>query len=191
MFSQYSWGDFFVFYFTIAALFYAFVLWKYKRHEIRDWIQSRGKKEQPAASATDEEENEEEEVAAKFYQVSSYSGTQSRAATDPVDNAQSATQSRSQAPSTRNEQTQPAELPGAEVLVDDQPSGFELPILVEGYRPQEQSMDEILETAKGLVVDEKGVVAPADPADKKAAKLAMAVNEQQGNRVFGDMPFSR
>ncbi len=188
MFSAYSWGDFFKFILAIVIPYYAFVIWKYYRYDIRNWYNNRGQKDKPAPSAApegNEDEDEDELITSNYYKVNTYSSAQSQ----PVGNSQ---ESQRPDPQQNNQQGSPvADLPDAEVINEDQPNGFELPILVEGYRPQEQSVDELMETAKGLVVDQEGAVAPKDPADKKAAKLAVAINEQQGNRVFGDMPFSR
>jgi hypothetical protein len=188
MFSAYSWGDFFKVVIAILIPYYAFVIWKYYRHDIRDWYNNRGQKDKPTPSLApdgNEDEDDDKSVASNYYKVNSYSSTQSQ----PVASNQ---ESQRPDPQPTNRQGSPvADLADAEVVNEDQPSGFELPILVEGYRPQEQSVDELIETAKGLVVDQEGVVTPKDPADKKAARLAAAVNKQQGNRVFGDMPFSR
>lgn len=190
MFSQYSWGDFIKFCLALVIPYYAFVAWKFYRDDIREWISSRGQKNQP--TLTDEEEEQEEGDPGKYYTVNSYSGTQTPPAIPTAESTRPAAQSGKQPPSVDSgRESAPAELAQTALVADNQPSGFELPILVEGYRPQEVPIDQILETAKGLVVDERGEVTAKDPADKKASKLASALNEQQGNRVFGDMSFNR
>ena len=88
-------------------------------------------------------------------------------------------------------QSQDVDLPEGVIVGDDKLTSFELPVAANVERLGEQSLATIIEVAKGLSVNEKGTIEPTDPADKDAAKLSAIINQQQGNTIFGNIPFTR
>ncbi len=184
MFSQYSWWDFVKFVLVLVVPYYAFVLWKYYRQDVVEWFRSRG--ETPAASTQDQPEEEEEEEDRSLYTAVNYSSKENTAPvkSEPVpslngDQPYGQTQTKSN-----------AEVDIAEGIVVDQSTGFDLQLPVNIERPEEHSVDEVIETASQLLAKEDGTVSAQDPANEKAAKLAAVINRQRSTLVDG-IPFTR
>ncbi|GAB3788611.1 hypothetical protein GCM10028818_55490 [Spirosoma horti] len=181
MFSQYSWGDYFKFMALIGAIYYAFVLIRYYREDIREWISNRGNSNERKAQPVEESEEEEEVDSANLYSTKQY--TSSKA---PVQN--------NQAPAaTTASWSAPADdidLSG-ETVDEHSGNGFQLPLAVEAVRPNEQSVAELQEAASRTETDEQGTVRPTDPKDKAAERLARIINDQQGNQAFSGISFNR
>lgn len=185
MFSQYTWWDFAKFCLALAIPYYAYVIWKYYRQDIREWISSRGEDPHPQTTAVDDEE--EDTNAQPLYRVNTYGNPTTKPA---VVSPQTQTAAKPNA-GTLNQSTGEADLSDGYVLTNEDVTGMDLAFVADVEIHQERSLDEILDAAKGLTVDDKGVVTPVDSSDEKAGRLAQIVNSQQGNVVFADMPFKR
>ena len=188
MFSQYSWWDFAKFVLALAIPYYAYVIIKYYREDIREWISNRGQKD-PASVAQQVDEEEEEEPSSRFsvndysdepyqttYQPTSAEWLPSPAATQPVATAEQPVQANDQ---PDREEYDEYELQGPDV--DDQPEHFGMPVLIQTESLQEQSIDEIRSAAERLTKDEEGRVTPVNAEDKPAARIADIINQQQGH----------
>ncbi|UHG94692.1 hypothetical protein [Spirosoma oryzicola] len=186
MFSQYSWWDFVKFALVLIVPYYAFVLWKYYRQDIVEWFRSRG--ETPTASTQDQpQEEEEEEVEDRsLYTAVNYSSKQDTTSrqSEPLPSLSD------DQPYGRTKTQSDSEVDIAEGIVVDQSTGFDLQLPVNVERPEEHSVDEVIETAKGLLAKEDGTVSAQDQANEKAAKLAAVINRQRSTLVDG-IPFTR
>ena len=72
MFSAYSWGDFIKFILAIIIPYYAFVFWKYYRHDFREWISGQGQKAKPAPAAAAEGSDDQDDDVQSRFAVSNY-----------------------------------------------------------------------------------------------------------------------
>lgn len=191
MFSQHSWWDFAKFCLALAIPYYAYVLWTYYREDIREWLTNRGEKSEPVAALADEVEDEDD---SSLYKVSIYAPEKKAVPASSVQNDQGTDyadeEPNSPAPPYANAQPE-ADLHDAPVIADEQPTGFGLPLVVNAYRPGEQSVETVLENAKELVVNEDGTVAAADPTKQEVNELAAVMNQQRGASILGDMKFNR
>ena len=196
MFSQYTWGDFFLFCLALAIPYYGYVIWKYYRHDIREWLSSRGRNDAVSPATIT---NEEEDDASSLYSVSHYASdlpkpvpvvSQAPApAPDPV--PQGSPYQALQAtdhPSDTN--ASEPDLNGVALDEDDAPD-FHVPILVEADQLEERSLADVMKAAHRVVADEEGVLSPIDSADVEATNLADVVNQQQGKKALSGIPFNR
>ncbi len=186
MFSQYSWWDFAKFVLALAIPYYAYVLIKYYREDIREWISNRGQKD--LASGAQQAEEEEEEPSSRF-RVNDYSDEPHQPANQPKSaewlpsppaaTAEQPVQANDQADQPGQDEYDEYELQGPDV--DDQPEHFSMPVLIHAESLQEQSIDEIRSAADRLTKDEEGKVIPVNAEDKPAARIADIINQQQGH----------
>ncbi|GAA4419384.1 hypothetical protein GCM10023187_53650 [Nibrella viscosa] len=194
MLSQYSWWDFVKFILLLALPYYGYVLWKYYRQDIREWLTNRKQPTSPAQAVTD---SDEEEGSRSLYPVTGYSdeapaeadgSTPAAGATDqPVQGAPSqAGQAHRQEAWTESEDI---DMSGPAVAGTE--DIFGLPMAVAGENPQEQSVDELISAAQRLTTNEQGGLSPVNPEDKPAARIAKVLNNQLGLDILGDMPFKR
>lgn len=198
MFSQYSWWDFAKFVLALAIPYYAYVLIKYYREDIREWISNRGQKD-PASAVQQADEEEEEEPSSRF-SVNDYSAEPLQATdqptsaewlpspvvTQPVATKAEVIQPEvtAEQPAQANDQPDQEEYDDYELQgpdVDDQPEHFGMPVLIQTESLQEQSIDEVRSAAERLAKDEEGRVTPVDAEDKPAARIADIINHQQGH----------
>ncbi len=203
MFSQYSWWDFAKFVMVLAIPYYAYVIIKYYREDIREWISNRGQKD-PASVAQQADEEEEEEPSSRF-RVNDYSDEPhqttdrptsaewlpSPVVTQPVATQPAATKAEviqpevmAEQPVQTNDQPDQEEYDDYELQgpdVDDQLEHFGMPVLIQTESLQEQSIDEVRSAAERLAKDEEGRVTPVDAEDKTAARIADIINQQQGH----------
>lgn len=191
MLSQYSWWDFAKVTGTILVIYYAYVLWAYYREDIREWISNRGNGARPTPDVDPQHDDDQIDssilYSAKIY---NHSSGQQVLGQDAQQSGVKAEQSTDK-PDDQPRQSSYVELGDAPVLSDSQPSDFELAIGGEVIRPDEVSLAELQQTAKGLVENESGIITAINPDDKKATSLAEAINQQRGATVFGDMQFNR
>ena len=193
MFSQYSWWDFTKFVLALAIPYYAYVIIKYYREDIREWISNRGQKD-PASVAQQTDEEEEEEPSSRF-SVNDYSD-EPHHTTDQPKSAEwlpspAITQPEviqpevtAEQPAQANDQPDHEEYDEYELQgpdVDDQPEHFGMPVLIQTESLQEQSIDEVRSAAGRLAKDEEGRVTPVNAEDKPAARIAEIINQQQGH----------
>jgi hypothetical protein len=122
MFSQYSWWDFIKFVLALIVPYYAYVLIKYYREDIREWISNRGHTDLAPALVAQQEE-EEPQRSSSLYMVNDYSDQ-----SQPSANQHQPAQELSSSPKAQDEQ--PARFIDEEDLdelelqgpdVDDQP----------------------------------------------------------------------
>ncbi|WP_018619768.1 hypothetical protein [Spirosoma luteum] len=183
MFSQYSWWDFAKIVLVLAIPYYAYVLIRYYREDIREWISNRGQKD-PVTEAQQADEEEEEPSFSRFsvndYSDEPYQTTDQPKSAEWLPSPPEATQ-----PEARTEQPVPVydqdeyELQGPDV--DDQPEHLGVPVLIQTENLQEQSIDEIRSAAERLTKDGEGRVTPVNAEDKPAARIADIINQQQGH----------
>lgn len=194
MLSQYSWGDLIKVVLVALIIYYAYVLIKYYREDIREWISNRGNKPETQPSTVESEEADHSEL----YAVSHYApvtGNQSEPAPVPnvIPEPELSSQGRTyQAPSPTVSMGQGPEpdLNGI-ALDEDEPSEFSMPILAEVERPTEQSVAELISAAQRLQANDEGVLIPDDPTDVVAANLAEVINQQQNHSAFAGLAFTR
>lgn len=193
MLSQYSWWDFAKFCLALLIPYYAFVIIKYYREDIRDWISNRGQREQPATSV-DEEEDEE---VPSFLVTTDYRDqpappvAPSAVHSSAVNQSYPASAPAGRQPLPVDVQADQAEPDMSGPGVDDQDeASFTMPILMEADNADEQSVDEFISAAQRVARDQSGVVTPVDTADKPAARIADIINSQQGNPL-ADYAFNR
>lgn len=168
MLSQYTWWDFAKVVGITLIAYYIYVLWTYYREDIREWISNRGSKPAPQNPV-------EEEYSSALYSVKEYADTSSK-------QLPSSTVLESPAPMA-------TDLAG---LLVDQEQEFSIPLTGEIQRPAEQSLSQLLSTAKRIQSGEQRVVVASDPADKEAERLATVINNQQEHRqAFKDISFTR
>jgi hypothetical protein len=181
MLSQYSWGDFFKFILVLAIPYYAYVIIKYYREDIREWLSNRGQSPAPVASDSTSDDDDQ-----PLFATTSYAA--------PVHAATPAT-SVVAAPSVSEPRPQSAQFGAGPVITqddeDDDISGFDLSSVGEITRPGEQSLTEVVKTANRLVVDDQGAVTPADQEDQAAVKLANVINQQRGKAALTGFNFNR
>jgi hypothetical protein len=196
MLSQYSWGDFFKFVLVLAIPYYAYVIIKYYREDIREWISNRGKAEpkQPL------QEQEEEDTSQSIFIVNDYSDPEE---SKPVSHhlipsgplpmvAASAPVIVPQSSPLYTSEAVPVDIDLQGPSVDEQPEAvFSLPVSVPVDNLTEQSIDEIIAAAGRIEPNENGVLKPVESDDEPAAKLAAAINNQQGRSAFADFSFTR
>ena len=180
MFSAYSWGDFFKFMAAILIPYYAFVIWKYYRHDIREWINNRGQQTKPAsAAATDEDDSDASDLyTTRSYESHTDEDSIERVTSQPV-LASSATTDDYPAPHRTGSSTaKPVDLPEGQVLGEHPEEIFEMPLSPEIIRPKERSLSEVINAAKRVRANDQGALAATDPDDAEAAELAEVINEQ-------------
>lgn len=190
MFSQYSWGDYFKFVAVIAFVYYAYVIIRYYREDIRDWISNRGQKDEPRPQ---EALSDEEDDLSSLYQVKEYASAKTPVAvTSPPPGSTKVPQPE---PASKVDEEDYDTDDGIDLSgesVDDYAGNtFRLPVAIEPERPMEQSITEVQKAASQLETDEQGRVRPINPDDKSAARLAKVINQQRGATVFGDVNFNR
>lgn len=196
MFSAYSWGDYIKFVSVCLIVYYAFVAYKYYRHDIIEWLGNRGQKPQPAV---DEPADEEDPDDGSLYTVSQYLPQKEKPTTVPESRAQTEALTPVPAdlpPPQPYRTTMPSagtvELPEEKVLDEDPGDVLELPLTPEIIRPKERSLSEVLNAASRVKPDEKGVLTPNDPDDAEAAELAEVINVQQGfSSALSGVSFNR
>lgn len=190
MFSQYSWWDFIKFVLVLAVPYYAYVLIKYYREDIREWISNRGRPTPAPAN----EQLEEEELSSRFV-VNDYStdkttpstSGQSHQRVQPAEWIAPPATSVGSTSASQDSQYQAeivleqedVELQGPEV--NEEKNLFGLPILIQAENPDELSIDEVRSAAERLTADEQGRVSPLDNDDKQAARIADVINQQKEN----------
>jgi hypothetical protein len=178
MLSQYSWGDFFKFILVLAIPYYAYVIIKYYREDIREWLSNRGQSPAPVSSDSTSDDDDQPLFATTSYAASAH--------------APAAETSMVAAPPLSETQPQSAQFSAGPVITqDDDISGFDLSGVGEITRPGEQSLTEVVETANRLVVDDQGAVTPADQEDQAAVKLANIINQQRGKAALTGFNFNR
>lgn len=197
MFSQYTWGDFFTFILALAIPYYAFVIWKYYRQDIREWILSRGRNDAVSpATATSEEDDD----ASDLYSVSHYasdlpqrepviSKTTAAPAPDPVPQG-SPYQAQQPTNQPGNTSASEPDLAGMALDEDDSPD-FHVPILIEADQLEERSLADVIKAAQRVTTDEAGVLSPVDSTDVEASNLADVVNQQQAKKALSGISFNR
>lgn len=177
MFSQYSWWDFVKFALALAIPYYAYVLIKYYREDIREWISNRGQKD-PAPTADQVEEDEEEPSSSRFT-VNDYSDEPTSVSQQPQSAEWLASPASAEKPLQFDDPEDQAEYELQGPDVKDQPEHFGMPVLIHTENLQEQSIDEVRSAAERLTKDEQGRVAPINANDKPAARIAEIINQQQ------------
>ena len=180
MLSQYSWGDLIKVVLVALIIYYAYVLIKYYREDIREWISNRGNKPETQPSTDESEEVDHSEL----YAVSHYApvtSNQSELAPAPK---------LTPSPIVSTSQTPEPDLNGI-ALDEDKPSEFSMPILADVERPAEQSVAELISAAQRLQANDEGVLIPDDPTDVVAANLAEVINQQQNHSAFAGLAFTR
>lgn len=198
MFSQYSWWDFIKFVLVLAVPYYAFVLWKYYREDIREWISNRGHAQPPATAP---EINDDEESDSSIFTRTDYLKTDEQTTSVPVASRQpqpaewlpapsAVTQHSSSRPDTDADELDPqeVELKGPE-LDNNAEVVFGLPVLQLGDNAGEESVDELRNAAGRLATDEQGNLTPRDAQDKPAARIAEIINQQ--TNPFDNYAFNR
>ncbi|GAA4459234.1 hypothetical protein GCM10023189_32580 [Nibrella saemangeumensis] len=192
MLSQYSWWDFVKVILLVAVPYYGYVLWKYYRQDIREWLTNRQRPVPPAESIGDGDDQ-------GLYPVNDY--TDDEALEPEASSATAATSSQplqeslsqtSQTPDQWNNawtESEEVDISGPAVATTD--DIFGLPVAVAGENLQEQSVDEIISAAQRLTTNDQGALSPAHPDDKPAARIAKVLNNQLGHDILGDMPFKR
>lgn len=214
MFSQYSWWDFAKFCLALAIPYYAYVIWTYYRHDIREWIANRGTKETTTLPA--EEADAENDDA--MYSVSNYvdQGKAQPATTQtrPADPAPApappkakekavATAWLPEPPANTSITTPPAtvapvatvdreelEINAPQINTDDQ-YAFGLSLDIETQNPGEHSLDSILLLAQRIKPGTDGLVEAVDENDAPAKSLAAQINSQQDMEDFAGLRFTR
>ncbi|GAB4039291.1 hypothetical protein [Spirosoma gilvum] len=189
MLSQYSWGDLIKVVLVALIIYYAYVLIKYYREDIREWISSRGNKPDPQPSTDESEETDYSEL----YAVSHYAPVGSK---QPVEASQSELiarsspyQSASPVPETNFQATEP-DLNGI-ALDQDELTVLSMPIPGDAERPAEQSVAQLISAAQRLQANDKGILIPDDPTDVVAANLAEVINQQQNRSALAGISFTR
>lgn len=194
MLSQYSWGDLIKVVLVALIIYYAYVLIKYYREDIREWISNRGHKPDTQPSTDESEEADHSEL----YAVSHYAPVTAHQS-EPVDAPTVAPEPE------RNSQARPYQAPSPTVstaqapepdltgiaLDEDESSEFSKPILADVERPAEQSVAELISAAQRLQANDEGVLIPDDPTDVVAANLAEVINQQQNHSAFAGLAFTR
>ncbi|KAA9341185.1 hypothetical protein [Larkinella humicola] len=203
MFSQYTWGDFFLVVGVAALVYYAFVGWKFYREDIRDFFSSKSTKpaNTPIVAPSDEDEDLSEFIDVTTYQGApakagalaeptpvvpapvqpaahqSVSSTPVSAATE-VEEAIEADDSEPVEPENEeeNEEVDLAEAPVLEASADD---GFLLPM---GgiFEPQgEQDLNRVIEAAQDLEKQPDGTAVAKTTGERKSTLLADVINNQR------------
>ena len=197
MFSQYTWGDFFKFLLAILIPYYAFVIWKYYRHDIREWISSRGQSAVPSPALA---VNEEDDDTSDLYSVSHYAPDSpqpespvSKASTNPTpDPVPQGSPYQAQQPLNQSGESSAPEpdLTGMALDEDDAPD-FHVTIPVETQQLEERSLADIMKAAHRVTADEEGVLSPIDSTDAEAVNLADVINQQQAKKALSGISFNR
>jgi len=179
MFSQYSWWDFIKFVLALAIPYYAYVLIKYYREDIQEWISNRG---QPSLVPVGPEIDEEEEHSPSLFSVKDYSKPAEPDSAQWLPSPSPGSQPSARQPAqTINEPLQD-EIVLQGPAVDAQPeTGFAIPVVMTADNVSEQSIDEVISAAGRLTADQQGRVVPLDADDKPAAKIADIINQQNGH----------
>jgi hypothetical protein len=140
MFSQYSWWDFVKFVLALAVPYYAYVLIKYYREDIREWISNRGHTDLTPATVAQQEE--EDEPSPSRFMVNDYSDQPQPTASQhqPAQALSSSSKAQAEQPARfiDEEDLDEFELQGPDV--DDQPEHFGVPLLIQTENLQEQSI---------------------------------------------------
>lgn len=212
MFSAYSWGDFIKFVIACLIPYYAFVLWKYYRHDFFDWLNNRGQKPQPVAAVATEDYDEEQDDVQSRFAVSNYDdGPQSQAQFSPPPAPSVPAPQRIEKPVAAD--WLPADVVPAEQIVSESGSGIDLdqpgvdmsgpdinqqpeetlglPLALRSENPEELLLDDVMTAAKRIKPDENGRLVPVEANDPAASRLAAQINNQQGIEEFADMGFTR
>lgn len=195
MLSQYSWGDLIKVVLVALIIYYAYVLIKYYREDIREWISNRGSKPDTQPSTEESEEADHSEL----YAVNHYEpdhkeqvepASTREATRQPDTTSQGSSYQAAGSPVSTTTPAQEPDLKGI-ALDQDEPSEFNVPILAEVERPTEQSVDELISAAQRLQANEEGTLVPNDPADVVAANLAEVINQQQNRAALAGISFNR
>jgi hypothetical protein len=197
MFSQYSWWDFIKFVLVLAVPYYAFVLWKYYREDIREWISNRG--QAPVATTPEAlEEDEDEPQDTGLYTVQTYADpafgsiADSKQMTQPPKPVQ-----KQQIVSNESAVVNTSERPDVDlsegVVIEQEPENtFGLALTAEVVRPAERSLASVISAANRLSADEHGALCANDPADAEASEVAGLINEQKGfDSLLAGVSFTR
>jgi len=193
MFSQYSWWDFIKFVLILAVPYYAFVLWKYYREDIRELINNRGKASPDALTQTPDDDEDEDVDDTGLYAVKTY-----------ADPAPSLTQAKQPANSVKQEavskepvaeyspETHDVDLPDGVVVNEESGGTFDVGLATEVVRPAERSLAEVLNAARRVTADERGALTANDPNDAEAAEVATTINKQNGfDSLLSGVSFNR
>lgn len=194
MLSQYSWGDLIKVVLVALIIYYAYVLIKYYREDIREWISNRGNKPETQPSTDESEEADHSEL----YAVSHYAPVtdhkfEPAPAPKVTPEPEHMSQGRTYQTPSPTVSTSPAPEPDLNgiALDQDEPSEFSMPILGDVERPAEQSVAELISAAQRLQANDEGVLIPDDPTDVVAANLAEVINQQQNHSAFAGLAFTR
>ncbi|WP_461129697.1 hypothetical protein [Spirosoma aerophilum] len=176
----------------MGVCYYAFVLWKYYREDIRERISNRGEKSKPAASEVNDDDEEEELEDTGLYAVRTYSDPNIESYLAESDQVASPTKSTpyqtpAEVTKTTPEQVyQEVDIPEGVIVHDEEESVFGLALPVETIRPAERSLADVINAAQRVTPDEQGSIAPNDPSDVEAAEVATIINAQRGKSSLLD-----
>jgi len=183
MLSQYSWGDLFKVVLVALIIYYAYVLIKYYREDIREWISNRGNKPDSQSSIDEPEVTDH----SSLYAVNQYTPVNSG---QPAPAAAPAASGSETSSLGRAYQVPEPDLKGV-ILDQDEPTEFSFPIQAEAVRPAEQSVSELISAAQRVQANDEGALIPNDPNDKAAATLAEVINRQQNRSALAGISFKR
>lgn len=197
MFSQYSWWDFIKFVLILAVPYYAFVLWKYYREDIRELINNRGKAAPEELSKASDDDEKEEVDETGLYAVKTYSDP---APVSPVETKR-VDKPATPAPKEVEKQEPVAEyssedhdvdLPDGYIVNEESGGTFNVPLVTEVVRPAERSLADVLNAARRVTADERGALTANDPNDADATEVATTINKQNGfDSLLSGVSFNR
>lgn len=187
MLINYTWTDFIKLALLLAVPYYAYVLIRYYRQDIMDWFSGRNKASSSAAGTKVVEEDEDEaDLVDDVFTVSHYDNPKvSTTVERPV-------LQKEEVPAVSSvdlEESGPA-------LAPKETESFLVPLGADIHRPNEQSVDSLVDTASRIAQREDGSVYAEDTEDQEATTLANIINAQQGKgagrpAALADFKFNR
>lgn len=203
MFSQYTWGDFFIVTGIAAVVYYAFVAWKFYREDIRDFLISRGSGTKAPQVNTGPVEDEEEDR--KLYTVVPYDSTPASAGVLTVkDTAQKTKPKKTRKKTEPNESAKqvaeasvppPAgdvELPAIPVAIVLKPDELFMSLAGVVIPQGEQPIEDVIEAAEGVEKQSDGKVVAKPESGEKSRRLAQLVlNQNNIPPDINELPFTR
>ncbi|GAA4464828.1 hypothetical protein GCM10023189_44640 [Nibrella saemangeumensis] len=198
LFSQYTWGDFFKVAFGLAVPYYSYVAWAYFREDIREFIREKGRGGAKLATAgsgstaaAGEEEDPDDDsfyVVRRYTDAAATSGSAAVAAPAEtmavVDESARSVEVDSQVQAVEEEEA-PVLAATPIVAGDALPESMMFGLVGAEEAIEEQSVTELVDSAKHLQREEDGMIVAGEASSPQARSLAEVINSQGGQKPKG------